>query len=319
MVLVRELIWFVSSKLHYYFQGSYTHKVANATWDLFSQLWYFFVAGIVLTALISLFWRKDKVASFFLKSSGVSIVAASFVGVVSPIPTYTAIPLIAALFKVGVPVPVLFSFLVSSPLMNPVLFTLTVGAFGYEMAIARSLSALILGIASGAIAQQLIHYQRFGKFLCNESMGGNALMAAAGGRTVKFYVVEFSNQLYRLTRWAGKYFILGIAIAAAVKVLIPASWIIRTLGSQHTTSVLAAVAAGVPLYACGGGTIPVMQTLQEMGMDKGAILAFFISGPATKVSTIVALKAAIIKEVFVLYLGLAFIGAFLFGLIFSSW
>lgn len=67
MASLRELIWYLSSKLHYYIQGSYTYKVANATWDLFVRLWLFFVAGIVLIALISLFWGRDKVAPFFQK------------------------------------------------------------------------------------------------------------------------------------------------------------------------------------------------------------------------------------------------------------
>jgi uncharacterized protein len=317
---IHTLIWAIFSKLYYYLDGSYTHKVAVTVLDLFGQLWYFFVIGIIATTLISVFWRKDRVAVFFQKSSGISIISAAVIGVVSPMPTYVAIPLVAALFRVGVPAPPLFAFLISSPLMNPVLFSLTAGAFGYEMAVARLLSALALGIVSGWIAQKLAFHKKFSKFLCSGgSIDGILGRPEVTERNFRSYAVDFSGQLYRLTRFASKYFLLGILIAAAVKVLIPAGWIISTLGSQRTISVLAAVAAGVPLYACGGGTIPVMQTLQDLGMDKGAILAFFISGPATKISTLIALKAAIISEIFILYLAIAFIGATALGLAFSMW
>jgi uncharacterized protein len=320
IVSLRDLIWSVISKFYYYFNGSYTHRVASATVDLFVQLWPYFVVGIIATTLISVLWRKDRVSMFFQKSSGVSIATAAFVGVVSPMPTYVAIPLIAALFRVGVPAPPLFAFLMSSPLMNPVLFSLTAGAFGYEMAAARLLSSLILGIASGAILQKLVSFSRIGVFLNNRSHFTKFPdLAEVVERNFKTYTAEFARHLYHLTRFASKYFLLGILIAAAVKVLIPADWIIKTLGNQRTISVLAAVAAGVPLYACGGGTIPVMQTLQGLGMDKGAILAFFVSGPATKLSTLIALKAIIIKEVFILYLAIALIGAFVFGMLFSIW
>lgn len=320
IIYLRALIWSILSKLHYYFVGSYSHKVAAAMLDLFGQLWFYFIVGIVATTLISVFWRKDRVAAFFQRSSGISIITAAFVGVVSPMPTYVAIPLVAALFRVGVPIPPLFAFLISSPLMNPVLFSLTAGAFGYEMAAARLLSSLALGIASGAIMQKLASHSRIGLFLNkNGGLFGIPDGPEAAGRNIRTYVSEFVHHLYRLTRFAGKYFFLGILIAAVVKVLIPAGWIISTLGNQRTFSVLAAVAAGVPLYACGGGTIPVMQTLQGLGMDKGAILAFFISGPATKLSTLIALKAVIIRDAFILYLAIALIGAFVFGLLFSIW
>ncbi|MGB7062190.1 MAG: permease [Candidatus Zixiibacteriota bacterium] len=315
-----ELFWGVFSKVHYYLTGSYTHRVAACAWDLFAQLWYFWVLGIVVTAFISVFWRKNEIASFLRRSPRGSIVTATLVGIFSPMPTYVAIPLIAALFRVGVHPAPLFAFLVSSPLMNPILFSLTAGAFGYEMAVSLTLSAFALGITAGLVTQLLVSRNHFSRFLCN---GGSIVESVewkdSTKRTLKSYAAEFSNQLYRNTKFISKYFFLGIIIAAAVKVLIPASWIISTLGNQRSFSVLVAVAAGVPLYACGGGTIPVMQTLQQLGMDKGAILAFFISGPATKLSTLVALKAAVRKEVFLLYLTIGFLGASVFGLAYSIW
>jgi hypothetical protein len=107
--------------------------------------------------------------------------------------------------------------------------------------------------------------------------------------------------------------------AALAKNLIPVGWIAKSFGGNQTLSVLTAVAAGVPLYACGGGTIPVMKTLQDLGLDKGAVLAFFISGPATKLSTIVALNAAVTRRVFFLYLAITLIGATGFGLLYNLW
>jgi uncharacterized membrane protein YraQ (UPF0718 family) len=318
--LFRELSWGIISKLHYYLAGSYTHRVAACVWELLGQLWYFLVVGIVFTALISLFWRKNEIATFLQRSPRRSIVTATLVGIVSPMPTYVAIPLIAALYRVGVPPPPLFAFLVSSPLMNPMLFSMTAGAFGYEMAVSLTVSAFALGITAGVVTQLLVSRSHFSRFLCNGgSIAESVELRNSTKRTFRSYAVEFFNQLYRITKFVSKYFFLGIIIAAAVKVLIPASWIISTLGNQRSFSVLVAVAAGVPLYACGGGAIPVMQTLQQLGMNKGAILAFFISGPSTKLSTLVALKAAVRKEVFIFYLTIGLLGATIFGLAYSIW
>lgn len=317
---IRRLLWALYSKLDYYFAGTYTHKLLIAMWDLFGQLWLYLVIAIVFTALISVFWRRDDMATFLRRSRRGSILAATLMGVVSPVPTYVAIPLVVALFRTGVPVAPLFAFLVASPLMNPMLFSLTAGAFGYEMAILRTASAIALGIIAALVADSRVFAKYFARLLRD---GDGAPMASSWNdgpdRSFRSWLREFGRQLYGNGRWIGKYFSLGVVVAAGVKVLIPASWIISSLGTQGSLSVLIAVAAGVPLYACGGGTIPVLQTLQQLGMDKGAILAFFISGPATKLSTLVALKAAVRTEVFLVYVAIGLLGACVFGYAYSLW
>jgi uncharacterized membrane protein YraQ (UPF0718 family) len=106
-------------------------------------------------------------------------------------------------------------------------------------------------------------------------------------------------------------------VAAAVAALIPADLIFRVLGGESSFTVLLAVLLGIPLYACGGGTIPVMVVLHDMGMSQGAILGFFISGPATKASTLAALVAALEKKAVILYLAVTLIGAFAFGIAYN--
>ena len=318
MESVRQLYWALYTKLSFYFTGSYTHLLLLSAWDLFAQLWIYLVIAIALTALLSTCWRREDMAAFLRRSPRRSVWTATLVGVVSPVPTYVAIPLVAALFRAGVPAPPLFAFLVASPLMNPMIFSLTVGAFGYEMALLRAASAVALGLLAAWVAESRAFSSCFARFACATAdpppHGGKHGAAPRPGAAW-----EFTRQLRSNSRFMLKYFTAGIVVAAAVKVLIPTSWILKTLGTQSSLSVLLAVAAGVPLYACGGGTIPVLQTLQQMGMDKGAILAFFISGPATKLSTLVALKAAVDYRVFLLYLAIGLVGATAFGFAYSYW
>lgn len=314
------IAWFIYTKLYYGFNGTWIQKIATESWDLFIQLWQFFVAGIIITTFIAFFWNEEKIVSFFKKSRHshlMWIVIAALIGVISPLPIYVAIPVVTALLKVGLPVPILFSFLVSSPLMNPILFTLTSGAIGYEMAFARLISAIILGIIAGCIAY-ILESKNYLRGLAGSDARVIQRNAEPEGNTFKAGFLKFLNDFYRLTRFSLKYFLIGIVVGAAVKVLVPPAWIFKTLGSRNVAvSVLLAVAGGIPLYACGGGTIPAMQVLLSLGMNKGAILAFFISGPATKLSTLIALRAAIINKAFLIYLTVSLVGATVIGLIYS--
>jgi len=323
MEYVRELYWALYAKLSFYFTGSYSHQLLLSAWDLFAQLWIYLVIAIALTALLATCWRREEMAAFLRRSPRRSVWTATLVGVVSPVPTYVAIPLVAALFRAGVPAPPLFAFLVASPLMNPMIFSLTLGAFGWEMAMLRAVSAVVLGLMAAWVADSRAFARCFERFACLADPAGHARHArhadSPSNAPRPGAVWEFGRQFRSNGRFILKYFTAGILVAAAVKVLIPTSWILKTLGAQSSLSVLVAVAAGVPLYACGGGTIPVLQTLQQMGMDKGAILAFFISGPATKLSTLVALKAAVDYRVFLLYLAIGLLGATAFGFAYSVW
>lgn len=65
---------------------------------------------------------------------------------------------------------------------------------------------------------------------------------------------------------------------------------------------------GVPLYACGGGTIPLLQQWLWNGMSVGSAASFILTGPATKITNLGAVKIVLGTKRFLLYL--AYIVAF---------
>ncbi len=73
-------------------------------------------------------------------------------------------------------------------------------------------------------------------------------------------------------------------------------------GGNEAWGVLMAATIGVPLYACGGGTIPLLQAWLMDGMSLGSAAAFMITGPATKITNLGAVKIVLGAKRFVLYL-----------------
>lgn len=73
--------------------------------------------------------------------------------------------------------------------------------------------------------------------------------------------------------------------------------------------VLMAATIGVPLSACGGDTIPLLQQWLWDGMSMGSVSAFMITGPVAKITNLGALKICLGKRHFALYL--LFVMAFL--------
>ena len=78
---------------------------------------------------------------------------------------------------------------------------------------------------------------------------------------------------------------------------------------------LMAATIGVPLYACGGGTIPLLQQWLVSGMSMGSAAAFMITGSATKITNLGALKIVLGIKRFVLYIAFVMVFSLITGLI----
>ncbi len=299
---------------HYW--GSYTKLIIDESIALFLNLWLYLVLGIILTTFIKMYLNKEWIAGILDKKSNMSIVLAAIIGVVTPLGSYIIIPFSAALFTLGVPLPVLMALLVSSPLIDPNLFLLTAGAFGFEIAIARLISAFLLGIFAGYTTKWLLDRQKIGVANVLNPVG-SVFSVTTENLPTKPTLKKFIGQLYSMSRFVSKYFFLAIVLAAAIKILTPPNLMIKLFGQNNFLSVLLSTAAGIPFYVCGGAAIPIVEQLADLGMSKGAVLSFFISGPVTKISNLILMNAIFRSGIFLIYLTLGITGAVLFGLIYN--
>jgi uncharacterized membrane protein YraQ (UPF0718 family) len=110
-------------------------------------------------------------------------------------------------------------------------------------------------------------------------------------------------------------FLLGIALSAVFQRYVPRDMMVKVFGGNEAWGVLMAATIGVPLYACGGGTIPLLQQWLAEGMSLGSAASFMITGPATKITNLGALKIAIGWKRFVLYIVFVMTISFLSGIL----
>ena len=300
-----------------HFSASYTKEILWEAITLLGQLWPYLVMGIVLSTVVKVFVSKQQMSAFFSKrSDATTIFLAAIIGVISPVGSYVIIPMSAALLVVGVPLPALMALMVASPLMNPNLFVLTAGAMGLEMALLRTLAAFLLGSVAGYTARWLIRKERlFPDQVIRDS--GQFSLDQFSGATAERTVSGFLLELYKMTRYVSKYFFLALVFAAAIKIGVNPDAVVRLFGGNSFFSVAISTGAGVPFYVCGGAAIPVVQQLADLGMSKGAVLAYFISGPVTKISNLVILQTIFRRTILIQYLAIGILGALVFGLLYN--
>ena len=113
----------------------------------------------------------------------------------------------------------------------------------------------------------------------------------------------------------GPYFLAGIALSAVFQRYVPQDLMTRLFGGNEAWGVLMAATIGVPLYACGGGTIPLLREWLWQGMSVGSAAAFMLTGPATKITNLGALKIVLGMRRFLLYWAFVIVFALLTGLV----
>ena len=93
---------------------------------------------------------------------------------------------------------------------------------------------------------------------------------------------------------------IGILIAAFVDQL-PLSLFFGDVDTATPLGILAAALIGIPVYACGGGTIPLIASLMGQGMSLGSALAFLTVGPATRITSLAAIATIFRKRFLAVY------------------
>lgn len=115
--------------------------------------------------------------------------------------------------------------------------------------------------------------------------------------------IRLLKNVGRNIKATGLWFLFGIMLSAVFQRYVPAESFARLFGEDNEGfGVLMAATIGVPLYACGGGTIPLLNQWLASGMSMGSASAFMITGPATKITNLGALKIVFGATRFFLYI-----------------
>ena len=96
---------------------------------------------------------------------------------------------------------------------------------------------------------------------------------------------------------------------------VPEDLMVKVFGGDKAWGILMAATVGVPLYACGGGTIPLLREWLSEGMSLGSAAAFMITGPATKITNLGALKIVMGVRRFAAYIVFVMVFSFISGII----
>ena len=185
--------------------------------------------------------------------------------------------------------------------------------------------ASLLGIASplcmygtipiaASFSQKGMKDDMLAAFMMSSILLNPQLLITSGILGAEAVTLRILKNLGRNIRATAPWFLVGVLLSALFQRYVPSDAFAELFGEQEGFGVLLAATIGVPLYAYGGGTVPLLQQWLASGMSIGSAAAFMITGPATKITNLGALKIVLGAKRFVLYLAYVILISLVIGL-----
>ncbi len=293
----------------------------------FRFIFWYFVSGVALEALVRTFGWHIRLRNLLDRFGHGSIWIAAGIGIFSPLCACGVLPLTISMILAGVPFAPAMTLLVTSPLMSPAGYTLTAWELGDQWAIAKVVSALIMGLFAGYVT---LYFQRKGWFELDKLFTRGIpkgdfhdpdypcedLQCNCRKMFSKKYVeTRTSNKFFIFlgkfvdgTLKIGKFVILGILIAVVAARYIPSDWVSGLLTNTFPLSIPLITLAVVPLHINQIMASAILYGFIDLPLAKGPGLAFLIGGPVTAIPVMVIFLTFFRRRVFLLYLGISLTG-----------
>lgn len=290
------------------YQISLWKHLPGYIWNNFIQLAPYVLLGSLLGEFLKFTSWTKLIYNWVSKREIISIITATVLGILSPLCTYGTVPVLITLYNAGISIAPLISFLAASSMMNPQLFIMTCGGLGVEIALIQLLCVFVFGLVIGFVTMLIPEKFIIRKKLFEMESLENRVKKTF---TLKLYAVNVGKNLL----FVGKMMLIGILIASLVE-LMPVNLWMDKIDTASPFGIVIAAVAGIPIYACGGGVIPMISSLMSQGMSRGSAIAFLISGPATRITSLAAIAVILNKRFILLYVVILLIYAVAVGMIF---
>ena len=257
----------------------------------------FILLGSFISSLIEVFVSDETFAKLIPKNPILGSIVGVLLGFFLPACDCAVIPVSKRLFKKKVPINVCVSFMLASPIINPVVLLSTYSAFyntNPELFWLRLVLGIVIALVIGIILG--IIFKNKDVVVDNKECDCHVHHHSHG---IKDTIIDIVNHTLTDMYDVVKYLIFGALIAATVQVVLPRS-ILTIFNNNHYLSIFVLMLFAYLLSLCSTSDSFVGKSLLSI-FPKGSILAYLLLGPMIDIKNTVVLLGNYNKK-FVIYL-----------------
>ena len=278
------------------------------------ELTVLFVGISTIVALLLMYMPQEKIKNWMSGKGVWGNFIGALIGALTPFCACSTIPLTLGFLEAGITFGAVMSFVISSPLLNPIILAMLAALMGWKAGVSD-----FVVVFGGAVI--------FGLLL--EKAGGPSLVKRVRIKGDQQQITEdapqeFSRKLKLsfLKAWGDfravfNYLLMGVAVGAVIYGYLPQDFVLKYAGPDNPLAIPIAAIIGIPLYIRAETAIPIGVALLQKGMNIGAVIALIIGGAGMAIPEMSMLAAIFKKKLVAAIVGVIFLTAVIGGYIFN--
>ncbi|MBM9447959.1 permease [Staphylococcus cohnii] len=275
---------------------------------LFFELLLLFIVVSFIVSLIQQVVSEEKIKKLLSKpNKAVNYILGMIFGAVTPFCSCSTIPILAGLLNSKVPFGPAMSFLIASPLINPLMIFMLWALLGWKVAIVYFVVLAIFSILTGLVFSKM----NLAESYKGVNVKGDGFFANKTGSRFKQALNDAWAFLYPML----PYLFIGVFIGAFIYGFIPEEFITKYASGDGFISVFIASVIGIPMYIRPETMLPIAEALVSKGMSLGTVVALIIGGAGASIPEVVLLSKLFKKKFVVSFVIAILVVAIATGLI----
>ena len=285
----------------------------------------FIMLGVIISAIIQEYVSDDFIPKIMPKNPILGALVGILMGLLIPVCDCAVIPISRRLIKKGIPLNVGVTFLLASPIINPIVIIATIYSFGAtipSMVIYRSLLGIAIAIVIGLIIGVTTKeneiflkktYKKKHVHACNCGCENDQTQDILNKNSIcnrLIRILEHSkNEFFEII----KYLIIGSIIASTAQVLISKE-VLNSFSGNGVVPIVVLMLFAYLISLCSTSDSFVAKTFTNH-FSHNSILAFLLLGPMIDIKNTIVLLGNYNKKFVIKLISLIFIFIFIVSLI----
>ncbi len=279
---------------------------------ILAELTVLFLGISTIIGLILQYVSDEKLRRWLSRRGLLGNILGAAMGAITPFCSCSTIPMTVGLLRAGVPFGATMSFVLASPLLNPIILTMFWVLLGWQACVVYGVVTFVLAVACGALLDLAGLAQDVKKVRVSGESGDRAALPTFGAKLRVAFGGAWSD-----FRGVLAYLIIGVAIGAAIYGYLPGDFVARIAGPNNPFAIPVAAIIGVPLYVRAETVLPIALALTKKGMSIGAVLALIVGGAGMSIPEMSMLASIFKTRLVAVFVGVVFITAVLTGVTFN--
>lgn len=279
---------------------------------ILAELTALFLGISTLVALVFEYLPENKLERWLQHRGLLGNCLGALLGAITPFCSCSTIPMTVGLLRAGAPFGATMSFVLASPLLNPIILGMLLVLTSPRAALTYGVVTFVMSVVAGAVVERL------GLSVDVKNV------RVTGEQVERPRLPRFRDRLRRAftDAWSDfrgilAFLLVGVAVGAVIYGYVPDDLVVRLAGPQNPLAIPVAALIGVPLYIRAETVIPIGLALTGKGMSLGAVIALIIGGAGMSIPEMSMLAGIFRVRLVAVFVAVVFTTAVCAGLLFN--